>query len=201
MMPTTKELPADLTRIALFGVALELSRFVAKEVLSIVCHRYNNYYVGKNGEQNSVEPLQHLHNDNNNALCYPLSLVGNVIHRTRMMLRKLMSRRCFTLIGLTGPPPLLLYGMWNYQLNRSGGNNIINRRGGVTPLVLFCGIYASSILTSFCLMLWVYPSLLSIRCYSSNNNYDDLGEENDIILHHNSADEHDKPQLDTAKQS
>ena len=49
-------------------------------------------------------------------------------------------------------------------------------------------------------MLWVYPSLLSIRCDSSDNNYDDLGEENDIILHHNSADEHDKPQLDAAKQ-
>lgn len=168
MMPPSKETTADLTRIALFGIALEVSRFVAKEVLRVVCNR-------SNAQENSTEPR------------YPLSLAGNFIHQSKLILRKLMSRRCYTLLGFTATPPLLLYGIWNYQVNRSGGSS----RGGTTPL-LFCGMYASSMMTSLCLMLWVYPSLLSNRC-DSNNNYDDLGEENDMIY---KSDERYKPSED-----
>eukprot|EP00985_Skeletonema_marinoi_P032375 scaffold39118_cov206-Skeletonema_marinoi.AAC.8 len=172
MMSPSKEMTADLTRIALFGIALEVSRFVAKEVLSVIG---NKTCYSKNAKKNSIEPLI----QSNNEHGYPLSLVGNVIHGTKLMLRRLVSRRTYTLLGLTATPPLLLYGIWNYQLNRSGGSN----RGATTPMV-FCGMYASSMMTSFCLMLWVYPSLLSNRC-DSNIDYDDLGEENDIIYESN----------------
>jgi len=167
MMPLSKETTADLTRIALFGITLEVSRFIANEALSVVCNRFSK----NNAQENSMQPLIL----GNNVLCYPLSLAGNVIHQTKLILRKLISRRCYTFLGFTATPPLLLYSIWNYQLNRSGRSS----RGATTPL-LFCGMYASSMITSICLILWVYPSLLSNRC-DSNNNYDDLGEENDII--------------------
>ena len=116
MMSPSKEMTADLTRMALFGIALEVSRFIAKEVLSVIG---NKTCYSKNAEQNSIEPLI----QSNNEHYYPLSLVGNIIHGTKLMLRRLMSRRTYTLLGLTATPPLLLYGMWNYQLNRSGGSN------------------------------------------------------------------------------
>lgn len=187
MPPTSKDTTADLTRIALFGIALEVSRFVAKEVLSVIC---NKTCFSKNAEENSVEPLIH----SNNGLCYLLSLAGNIIHISKLMTRKLMSRRCYTLMGLTATPPLLLYVIWNYQLNNRSG---VSSRGAATTPFVFCGIYASSMMTSFCLMLWVYPSLLSNRC-DSNSNYDDLGEENDIIYQ---SDEQYKPSSEDTKPS
>ncbi|KAL7499111.1 hypothetical protein ACHAWT_006816 [Skeletonema menzelii] len=165
MMPSSKEATVDLTRIALFGVALEVSRFIAKEVLSVIGSR-------NNAEKSSIETI---HNNDFPLIC-------SAITGTKQMLRRLMSRRTYTLLGLTATPPLLLYGVWNYQLNRSTGSN----RGATSPLV-FCGMYASSVMTSFCLMLWVYPSLLSNRC-GSNTDYDDLEEENDII--HESDDQY-----------
>lgn len=178
-MPPSKETTADLTRIALLGAALEVSRFIAKEALSVIGN--------KNAEKNSIEPIIH----NNNELGSPLQMVGNLIHGAKLMLRNLVSRRNYTLLGLTASPPLLLYSVWKYQLNKSGGSN----RGATTPW-LFCGMYASSMLTSFCLMLWVYPSLLSNQCDSNTDN-DDLGEENDIIYE---SDEQYKPSEDNAKE-
>lgn len=159
----SKETTADLTRIALLGAALEVSRFIAKEILSVIGK--------KTAEKNSIEPIIH----NNNEMASPLQMVEYLVHGSKLMLRKVVSRRTYTLLGLTATPPLFLYGVWKYQLNRSGGGNV-----GATAPWMFCGMYASSMMTSFCLMLWVYPSMLSSQCDSSTDN-DDLGEENDII--------------------
>ena len=74
------------------------------------------------------------------------------------------------------PPPLLIYGAWDFIVSRNG-------RRGLTRIQNFGGVYMSSILTSVGLLGWIYRSSLSRR----RSERDLFDEEEDKVANSNTT--------------
>mmetsp|Transcript_1117 Transcript_1117/g.2341 ORF Transcript_1117/g.2341 Transcript_1117/m.2341 type:complete len:1039 (-) Transcript_1117:331-3447(-) len=191
---SNSSLPSDLSRIILLGIAFDASRTVARGILGALSARFNDDASREYGgiqQQNNISDIcqnQRDGDDDNEKeqdgvtndsgiICSPLALTSVEIterwkfHWSRLkeqISKTIRDKRhvglCFYLLL---PPPLLIYGAWDSLLCR---NNKASHNFG--------GMYLSSVITSFGLVLWICPELLMW-----GNAVDDANEKEDKIEH------------------
>lgn len=147
MNSNSKSLAADLSRIVLLGIAFDVSRFVARECCGALTSRLCR---DDNSSKESRE----------DTAVSTFAFTGFIerckfLHMDRI--RRLFSKRHLGLfVYLLLPPPLLIYGAWDYLLCK---NKVLQRP--INNSTIFGGVYFTSVVTSFGLLLWICPELLS----------------------------------------
>ena len=176
-------LASDLTRIVLLGIAFDVSRSVARGVLGALSSRFYGDDASKEclegkAKQDSAQTqaaifdrrprerdsddknqreqqLSATYDDGANHIISSLALASvGIIERWKKQVYNTVhdNNRLGLCCYLLLPPPLLIYGAWDYVLCRN--NNKVQHPN---PIHNFGGMYLSSIITSFGLLLWMSP--------------------------------------------
>ena len=179
----TSSLASDLSRIVLLGIAFDISRSVARGVLDVVLSSVRTNASLKE-RQHEVSDEHGIHNkEDGGGENKKVSLVPNgngsigilspftlgsvgIIEQSALYLdslKRLISdnihnKRYIGLVCyLLFPPPLLLFGAWDYLQGKNSSSSKSQQIVTSYSSVVFGGLYLSSVVTSFGLLWWIWP--------------------------------------------